>query len=355
MTDLSPRLGLPYLLPSQAQKHVTHNEALRLLDALVQLTVESFEALTPPASPADGECHALGAAPTGEWAGQEGRIALRETGRWRFIDPQPGWLAWGRDGSGLRVYDSGGWMPVPVGVEQVDRLGISTAPDAVNKLAVAADATLLTHAGTSHQLKVNKAAAGDTASLLFQSGWTGHAEMGLSGSDDFSIKVSSDGATWRQALTVDAATGFMGLWEAATPGSALEVAQNAVEPTITVRNTGGSGGASFRMVDAASLGDWKAGITAGGDFRLRDQRAGQDCIHISTDTGHVGISNTSPTAPLDVGGGVRLGSSTVATLPSAADLGAGTLIYVSDESGGPVIAFSDGTNWRRMTDRAVVS
>ncbi|MFC3119936.1 DUF2793 domain-containing protein [Jhaorihella thermophila] len=60
MTDLSPRLGLPYLLPSQAQKHVTHNEALRLLDALVQLTVESFEALTPPASPADGECHALG-------------------------------------------------------------------------------------------------------------------------------------------------------------------------------------------------------------------------------------------------------------------------------------------------------
>ena len=48
-----------------------------------------------------------------------------------------------------------------------------------------------------------------------------------------------------------------------------------------------------------------------------------------------------------------LNSYTVATLP-AATTEAG-LIYVSDESGGPVLAFSDGSNWRRVTDRAVVS
>lgn len=44
---------------------------------------------------------------------------------------------------------------------------------------------------------------------------------------------------------------------------------------------------------------------------------------------------------------------TVSTLPSANP--AAQMIYVSDESGGPVIAFSDGTNWRRATDRAVVT
>lgn len=44
---------------------------------------------------------------------------------------------------------------------------------------------------------------------------------------------------------------------------------------------------------------------------------------------------------------------TVSTLPSASI--AGGMIYVSDESGGAVMAFSDGTNWRRMTDRAIVS
>ncbi|SKC53424.1 beta strand repeat-containing protein [Ohtaekwangia koreensis] len=46
-------------------------------------------------------------------------------------------------------------------------------------------------------------------------------------------------------------------------------------------------------------------------------------------------------------------SFTVGTLPSAAT--AGQMIYVSDESGGAVIAFSDGSNWRRVTDRAIVS
>ena len=43
----------------------------------------------------------------------------------------------------------------------------------------------------------------------------------------------------------------------------------------------------------------------------------------------------------------------VASLPSAAQ--PGQMIYVSDETGGSVMAFSDGSNWRRITDRAVVS
>ena len=45
-------------------------------------------------------------------------------------------------------------------------------------------------------------------------------------------------------------------------------------------------------------------------------------------------------------------SYTVATLPS---VGTAQLIYVSDETGGATVAFSDGTNWRRMQDRAIVS
>lgn len=45
---------------------------------------------------------------------------------------------------------------------------------------------------------------------------------------------------------------------------------------------------------------------------------------------------------------------TVASLPDAA-ANTATLIYVSDEAGGAIPCFSDGTNWRRMSDRAVVS
>ena len=46
---------------------------------------------------------------------------------------------------------------------------------------------------------------------------------------------------------------------------------------------------------------------------------------------------------------------TVATLPSVPSNDRPGLIYVSDETGGAVPAFSDSSNWRRVTDRAVVA
>lgn len=73
-----------------------------------------------------------------------------------------------------------------------------------------------------------------------------------------------------------------------------------------------------------------------------------------TDAGNLGVGLTGPVCKLDVDGPIRPKSYTVSTLPSAS-AGAGQAIYVSDESGGAVLAFSDVTNWRRVTDRAVVS
>lgn len=51
---------------------------------------------------------------------------------------------------------------------------------------------------------------------------------------------------------------------------------------------------------------------------------------------------------------IKVGSYTVATVPAAAQ-NTRSIIYVSDETGGATLAFSDGANWRRVTDRAVVS
>ena len=54
------------------------------------------------------------------------------------------------------------------------------------------------------------------------------------------------------------------------------------------------------------------------------------------------------------GGGLELDTYTVATLPDATNAEA-KILYVSDETGGATLAFSDGTDWRRVQDRAVVS
>lgn len=207
MPDTTARLGLPVIAPSQAQKHVTHNEALRLLDGITQLVLEEEGLNTPPAVPGNGALYGLGPAPTGAWAGRSGQLAQWQNDQWLFLTPQEGWRAWNRAGNTLMIYQGGAWGPLSEMLQNLEGVGIGASSDATNRLAVASEATLLTHAGAGHQLKLNKSGAGDTVSLLYQSNWAGHAEMGLTGDNDFHLKVSADGNTWTEALVVDAADG----------------------------------------------------------------------------------------------------------------------------------------------------
>ncbi len=201
MSDTTVNLEMPYILPSQAQKHVTHNEALQRLDAIVQLTLSAMLA-TPPASAGEGECFAITAPASGDWSGRDGRIAMWQDGAWLYLAPRTGWRAWDAQARTLLVHDGEDWGPAPLPAQGVcQTLGVSTTADTANRLAVAAPATLLTHAGGDHQLKINKAAPADTASLLFQSDWTGFAEMGLAGNNSFAVKVS-DGTDWVTALAI---------------------------------------------------------------------------------------------------------------------------------------------------------
>ncbi|WP_027488652.1 DUF2793 domain-containing protein [Allorhizobium undicola] len=205
MSDTSARLSLPFILPSQSQKHVTHNEALQILDAVTQLVLESSLA-DPPASPAEGAAYAIATGATGAWAGQDGKIAAWQDSAWTFLAPQAGWLACLRSTGKVMLYGTNGWQDLPLpSIVSVSQLGVGATPDSTNRFSISSPASLFNNAGGDHQLKINKAAAGNTASLLFQSGWSGRAEMGLAGSDSFAIKVSPDGGTWLTALSVTGA------------------------------------------------------------------------------------------------------------------------------------------------------
>lgn len=210
MQDLSPRLSLPFILPSQAQKHVTHNEALTRLDIVAQLAVEGINASTPPALPEAGQVWALGFAPTGAWAGQASRLAAFVNESWLFVAPGEGWIALDKSDGRLFRRAGSGWQPLaPPALDNLDGVGINASHDSTNRLAVSSATTLFNHEGAGHQIKINKATVGDTASLLFQTGFGGRAEMGTSGSDDFAVKVSADGAAWVTALRLEAATGHV--------------------------------------------------------------------------------------------------------------------------------------------------
>ncbi|RRH71175.1 DUF2793 domain-containing protein [Falsigemmobacter faecalis] len=217
--DLTPVLALPMIRPAQAQKHIPHNEALRLLEVLVQAGVASRSESAPPDDPAEGARFLIPAGATGAWDGRGGQIGYFAQGAWVFLTPAEGWQIWVADEALALRWQGGAWVAAQDLPLQVARLGVGATAEGANRLALAGEASLFTHQGAGHQIKINKAAAAETASLLFQTAWGGRAEMGTSGTDDFALKVSADGSTWITALSVARATGLLsgaGITQSAT-------------------------------------------------------------------------------------------------------------------------------------------
>lgn len=210
MTETSPRLNLPFILPAQAQKHVTHNEALMLLDAMTQLSVIDQDVDVPPQDATDGQAFAIGDAPTGDWIGRGNLIAVRFEGGWRFVDPKEGWIIWDQTQGAILVRVGSDWQPMSGNTQNLTGLGVGTTSDVVNRLVVASPAVLFTHdeSDGDQRLVLNKETTPDTTSLLFQTGFSGRAEMGLAGTDDFAIKVSMDGSQFLTAMAFDSSTGL---------------------------------------------------------------------------------------------------------------------------------------------------
>lgn len=264
MADETPLLGLPYILPSQAQKHVTHNEGMLRLDTVVQLVVLNRTLTTPPLTAADGDRYIVPMGSILAWQGHEGEIATWRGQVWEFVTPRAGWQARVlSEGVGV-VFDGTGWDVPPLDLNNLPGVGINTSADVVNRLAVSAPATLLNHAGAGHQLKINKDTPPDTASLLFQTGFSGRAEMGTSGSDQFSIKVSENGSTWVTALGFDGTTGI-------ADGTAVQQSPTDVTPGRLMRADFGYGPGNL-LGPVAELGGvpqgavMERGSTANGEY-----------------------------------------------------------------------------------------
>lgn len=205
MPDTSARLSMPFIMPSQAQKHVTHNEALQRLDALVQLSVISRVLTDPPSGAVEGDAYVVPMGATGEWLGQEDALAVWQAGGWQMITPGPGWLAYVQDEAQL-VRHMGGWQGIAQ-PESIAFLGVNGTADTTNRFVCQSTGVLFNHAGSHTRTTLNKANAGDDASHNYQVGFSSRALVGLLGNEAYTVKVSPDGASFIEALVADPATG----------------------------------------------------------------------------------------------------------------------------------------------------
>ena len=271
MTDTT-NLGLPCIEAAQAQKHVTHNDALRILDALVQLAVLDRDLSVPPGSPAEGQRWIVKATGTGAWAGHDNAIAAWQDGGWDFYVPQAGWIAYAADENAMIGWNGSAWtdaVAVPAVLNNMTLLGIGTTADATNPLSVKLNNALFAARMTAEggdgtlRYRLSKEAAADTLSFLFQDNFSSRAEIGLTGDDDFHCKVSADGSTWTEAFIID---GSSGVFSKSPNRSDVEVfstngtyAVPAWATRIKIVATGGGGGGG-----AGGAGDNTSARTGGG-------------------------------------------------------------------------------------------
>ena len=219
MTD-SANLALPFIEGGELLPDVTLNEALRLIDTLVQLAIVDRDLNAPPGSPAEGQRWIVKASPspTGVWTGHGNHVAAWQDGGWIFSVPKTGWLAYVLDESVLAAWSGTAWvnaldlMSITT-LQNLALLGVGTTADSTNPLSAKLNNALFTAKTVAEggdgnlRYKLSKEAAANTLSFLFQDNFSGRAEIGLTGDDDFHFKVSSDGSTWVEALVVDRATG----------------------------------------------------------------------------------------------------------------------------------------------------
>jgi hypothetical protein len=115
----TPRWALPLLAAGQAEKELTHNEALLLLDMAVQPSVVAVGTSTPPAAPAEGQAWIVGPGATGAWTGKTQAIAGWTQAGWRFVTPAEGTQVWSISDGKTVLYASGSWH---LGEVRADRL-----------------------------------------------------------------------------------------------------------------------------------------------------------------------------------------------------------------------------------------
>ena len=319
MSDTT-QLKLPLLQASQAQKHVTVNEALSIIDSVVQLGVLDASLSAPPALPQEGDRYIVAASPTGTWSGKAKTVAVWALGTWAFLEPSEGWIAWDAAADAVLVYSNGAWAGLLGNVlagGSISLLGIGIPADLTNRFAFQGTNALMTSLG-SMDLTVNKPNAASDASITFKTGFNAHAILGLLGNNDLVFKVSSNGATFATPLTISAASGLVTSLAARADG--LTLADGADPTKIGIF---GLSGLSTGTTRTFSLPNTSGTLAVTGNFT--QTFSGQTTFSSTSLT----VGSNTATATYSLGSGATLsGSVKTLNLGTSGVSGSSTVVNI---------------------------
>ncbi len=222
---------LTTLEEGQASPEIAVNELIYHIDLALNMVIADKDLSTPPGSPSAGATYFVASSPTGAWTSQAGKIATYRNAAWVFYTPPNGTVIYVTDESAIYVYQDGALVALSTVMGAISMLGINATADATNKLSVASSSILFNHVGASQQTYLNKNATGNTASFVFQVGFSGRAEFGLIGNNNFGLKTSANGSTWVDSVVARNSDGSVSFPRGQYDGT-LSIGDDAVA-TIT--------------------------------------------------------------------------------------------------------------------------
>jgi hypothetical protein len=276
--DTTPNLSLAYIAAAQAQKHVTHNEALRALDAIVQLMVLDKDLAAPPVSPADGARYIVAPSPTGAWSGQAGKIAAWQDGAWAFYTPREGWLAWVGDEDALYIWSGAAWTAFAAG--SLGEIAEDPTPqlggdlDANGHGIAFADATGLTDDAGNEQLVFHKSASAVNHLGVTNAATGAGPQLSAEGTDpniDLRLTPKGTGAVRTAGQMLVSSATYPPLSAERTTGST----NTALSPQRLLATTSGNMTDGFGVILGFSIRD-NSGIVNEGIATVRAIRSGAD-------------------------------------------------------------------------------
>lgn len=176
MADATMNMELPLLLPAQAQKHVTVNDALMRLDGQVDLVLQSLTRTIPPATIVDGMCWAVPPGAVNAWEGQSGKIAIGANGGWIFVQPRFGRKAMVADRGMSAIHNGTTWVvgAVTLGAHGSGMIASQLTEDVTLTAGAFVNTTMVIPAGA---MVIGATARVLTAITGSATGWSlGHAD-----------------------------------------------------------------------------------------------------------------------------------------------------------------------------------
>lgn len=365
MSDASLRHKLPYIMPAQAMKYLTHNTAIEQIDVLQSLCLHGLGLQEPPLNPALGACYDIGSNPLGDFIHAPNKIGAYLESGWHFFDKVEGMTAYVREREALHYYDGASWVLVSGRTENFEKIGINTTADNINKLAVKSKSVLFSADDQSNdssgdlRLNLNKSDDFNVVSLIYQVDNVAHAEAGMIGDNNYQIKVGPSTESLRTALEIDADTGNVGLGK--SPSYALDV----------VKSSESIAGISMTNLSEAPLSGASIRLNSGHQNTLNILQYSSNTAYMvsSSSTLYYQLTGANPTHRFFAGVSEVMHMSEIKIsmsaptqlfrcnqneLPSAITSGQGALIYLLDGEGGGGVICSDGTVWRYVKNDSIL-